>query len=166
MEKSAPYADTPIIVSVQSSVGLRYRSWSCMECGQPFLEREGDSFYRVGAKGHPGEAHVGAGGTIAGVCSKCTQQYTVTVSFNVQSKREGIPLFMQPQSIFISSEPAKKLRDVYCYECGKAFFSISDRIRMLVDNTVPTGMLDNSRLGPLEARCKFQHCKQRWYVRV
>jgi hypothetical protein len=166
MEKSAPYADTPIVVSVQSSVGLRYRTWSCMECGQPFLEREGDAFYRIGNTDLPGSAKIDTAGTIAGHCVNCTQRYTVTVSFNVGTKREGIPLYMQPQSMFVTSEPVKKLRDVYCYECGKAFFSISDRIRMLVDNIVPIELLDSSKLGPLEARCKFQHCKQRWYVRV
>jgi hypothetical protein len=85
MQKSAPYADTPIIVSVQSSVGLRYRTWSCMECGQPFLEREGDAFFRVGSKDMPGEAHLSNGSTIAGLCGNCSQRYTVTVAFGVKT---------------------------------------------------------------------------------
>lgn len=162
----APYATSPITMSIRSSMGLRYRTWQCIECGHPFLERDGDSFFRVGSTDMPSEAHVSVGGSITGLCGQCSQQYAVTIAFGVTSTRQGVPLYMQPQSIFVASEPAKKLRDLHCYECGKSFFSISDRITMLVDNIVPGELMDLSRMGPMEARCKFNHCQQRWYVRV
>lgn len=165
MEKSAPFADMPIMLSVQSNVGMRYRSYECVECGLPFLERDNDTFYRSGSS-EPESAHIDAGGTIPATCPRCAQKYTVVIALGIQQKREGIPLYMQPQSIFMSVESSKKLRDIYCGECGKAFFSVSDRIRMIVDNTTPEEMLDTTRYGPMEARCKFHQCKQRWYIRV
>ena len=166
MQKDAPYADMPITMSIRSTVGIRYRTWQCIECGQPFLERDGDLFFRIGNPDQPTEAHAGADGVITSVCGRCRQKYTVTIAVEVSSGRTGLPLYMQPQSIFVSSVPNKKLRDVHCYECGKAFFSLSDRITMLVDTVAPNELIDTARMGPMEARCKFNHCQQRWYVRV
>lgn len=164
MQKNAPYADTPIPLSLASITGLRYRTLNCMECGQPFLERNNDKMFRIGTNNETLVAHVDANGHVNATCGRCTQKYTVTISLNIQPKREGIPLYMQPQTIYVVSEATKKLRDTYCLECGKAFYSISDRIKSVVDNVIPFEMLDTTRLGPMEARCKFQHCKQRWSV--
>lgn len=162
----APYADKAIPLSLKSLTGLRYRTLNCMECGQPFLERNKDQIFRIGTNDMPGEVHIDPSGVIVGVCGNCTQKYTVTIALTVEQDREGIPLYMQPQSLYLTSEPTKKLRDIFCLECGKAYYSISDRIQQMVDNIVPPEYLDVSRLGPMEARCKYQHCRQRWYVRV
>jgi hypothetical protein len=51
-------------------------------------------------------------------------------------------------------------------ECGKAYYSISDRIKLISDNTIPFEMLDPAKFGPMEVWCKFHHCKQRWSVMV
>lgn len=166
MQNVAPYASTPIALSLRSLTGLRYRTLSCMECGNPFLERNSERIFRMGNNDMPEEAHTSADGAIYSTCGKCTQQYTVTISLTATSVHSEVPLYLQPQSMFITSEPQKKLRDTYCLECGKAFYSISDRIKLLVDNVTPIDLIDASQLGPMEARCKFQHCKQRWYVRV
>lgn len=166
MLKSAPYADIPIRISVQSLVGIKYRTWPCVECGKPLLERDNDVFYRVGTTQMPDVAHVGADGLISSICDVCQQKYTVTVALGVSTKRDGIPLYMQPESIFVVLSPTKKLRDVHCFECGDAFYSVSDRIEQIVDNATPVEMWNVDKLGPIEVRCKFSHCRQRWYVRV
>ena len=163
MQRSAPYADTPIPLFLGSSTGLRYRTLSCMECGSDFFERNADIMLRIGDKELPQQARLDSTGRIPCVCGKCSQKYTITISLHVETNR-GVPLYMQPQSIYIANAPRKRLRDVYCLECGKAFYSISDRIQQVVDNVTPNTMITG--LGPMEARCKFQHCKQRWQVRV
>lgn len=161
----APYADTPIPLSLRSLTGLRYRTLNCIECGSSFIERNSDQLFRYGS-GAPEAAHASADGAIHAICPKCTQQYRLTISVELGNGHSELPLYMQPQSIFITSEPVKRLRDVFCLECGKAFYSISDRIKLFVDNVTPMEMIDVTRLGPMEARCRFQHCKQRFYVRV
>lgn len=166
MHPNAPYASIAIPLSLQSTVGFKYRSYSCYECGRSFLERENEHVYRVGDPGQPQEAHVGPRGDIQATCGNCLQTYSLRISLIVQAPRIGIPLYMQPQTIYIASEPTKKLRDVHCGECGKAYFSISDRIKLVVDNVNPVEALDMARAGPMEARCNFAKCKQRWYIRV
>lgn len=166
MEKTAPYADIPISISLVSVTGLKYRTLNCLECGQPFLERNSEKVFRIGTNQAPSDAHVDAGGVILGICGRCSQKYSVTVSMAISGTRVDLPLYMQPQSIFIVNEPNKRLRDTHCMECGKTFYSISDRITSLSDNVTPLNMLDPERMGPMEARCKFHHCKQRWYIRV
>jgi hypothetical protein len=135
-----------------------------MECGQPFMERNNNQIFRIGTNNMNQTAHVDADGFVHGVCGNCEQKYTVTIAFDVSSKREGIPLYMQPQTIYLVSAPEKKMRDTYCLECGKAYFSISDRIKSMVDNATPFNLLDPNKLGPSEARCRFQHCKQRYRI--
>lgn len=163
MAKIAPFADIPIDVSFSSTTGLRYRTLNCIECGQPIIERSGEDIYRI-TNNYPERAKAGADGTIPTKCDRCTQSFKIVVSVTVVTSQSGIPLYMQPQSMFLAVSPTKKLRDTYCMECGKAFYSVSDRISSLSDNTVPFEMLDPTRFGPMEARCKFQHCKQRWSV--
>lgn len=164
MQKNAPYANTAIILSLGSVTGLKYRTINCIECGNPIIERSGDSFSRLTGN-MPENAHISADGTIKSICNKCLQKYTIVLSQSVQSiKYDSIPLYMQPESIFMEVEPSKRLRDVYCMECGKAFFSVSDRIKMISDNTIPFSILDPDKLGSMEVWCKFHHCKQRWSV--
>lgn len=167
METStAPYAHNAIPLSLRSSVGLRYRTLNCIECGHPFLERNRDQIFRIDSSDMPEQAHLSADGLVHGICGRCQQTYTVTLAVTVDVRMNDMPLYMQPQSLFITSEPVKHLRDIFCLECGKAFFSISDRIKLMVDNVTPTEMLDTLQMGPMEARCKFQHCKQRFYMRI
>lgn len=163
MEKIAPFADIAINLSFSSTTGLRYRTLNCIECGHPIIERSGDDIYRI-TNDFPERARVGVDGSIPTRCDKCTQSFKIVLAVTVVSQQQGIPLYMQPQSIFLTVSQTKKLRDTYCMECGKAFYSVSDRIDSLSDNTIPFELLDPERLGPMEARCKFQHCKQRWSV--
>ncbi len=161
----APYADLAIPLSLSSITGLKYRTLNCFECGQPFMERNAETMYRM-TDDMPKEAHVGTDGAIAGMCGNCSQKYSVTISVALEPAFDNVPLYMQPQTLFITTEPVKKLRDTFCMECGKAFYSISDRIKSVVDNTIPTEMLDPNKLGPMEVWCHFHRCKQRWSVFV
>jgi hypothetical protein len=163
MEKIAPFADISIPLSLGSVTGLKYKTINCMECGNPILERNGEKILRVRQNSYPDEARLSADGTIPVICSSCAQKYSLTFSVTV-GMSSSLPLYMQPQSIYMAIEPHKKLRDVYCMECGKAFYSISDRINLVSDNVIPFDMLDPAKMGPMEVWCKFHHCKQRWSV--
>jgi hypothetical protein len=167
MRNAAPYASTPITVSLAAISGLRTRTLNCMECGSPFMERNSDMrLFRLNTKTMPEEARVDQKGQIAGLCGNCQQQYTVTVSVSVERNLSSIPLYMQPESIFIANTAQKSFRDIFCFECGKTFFSISDRIEAFVDDIVPLDLIAPDKLGPLEPRCKFNYCKQRYHIRV
>lgn len=163
MAKIAPFASTVISLSLGSITGLKYKTLNCVECGNPILERNSDRMFRLNAQDQPELARPSVDGTISVKCGKCSQKYSLVISFSATPSID-MPLYMQPQSLFITAVPDKKLRDTYCMECGKAFYSISDRIQLLSDNTMPFDMLDPAKLGPMEVWCKFQHCKQRWSV--
>lgn len=163
---AAPYASTPIPMHLTSTTGMKYRQFNCMECGREFLERQGDVVYRIGDSLAPSEVHLGRDERINAMCSGCMQRYTVTVSYHVVYERDGIPLYMQPQSVYLVSEPIKKLRFLHCLECGKAFQTISDRIGQVVDNRIPFEYVEPSRLGPIEAMCSSNKCGQSWALMV
>lgn len=167
MTKIAPHADTHIHLSLSSVTGLRYKTVHCVECGQPIIERNNDQMMRIGNNNYPSVARVSADGSIPCVCVNCSQKYSIVATLDTQiSSNVGVPLYMQPQSIFMAITPMKTLRDIYCMECGKAFYSVSDRMKMLSDNTMPVNMIDPEKYGPMEVWCKFHHCKQRWSVFV
>lgn len=167
MHADAPYADTPIVISLTAISGMRTRTLNCIECGSPFMERNSDMrLFRLNSKNMPEEATVGVNGYIDGICGNCRQKYAVTVSIHVERVINTLPLYMQPESIFITSMPDKHFRDIFCFECGKTFFSISDRIGSFIDDTTPMHMIEADRLGPIEPRCKFNYCKQRYHVRL
>lgn len=167
MHVNAPYANTPIVISLTAISGLRTRTLNCMECGAPFMERNSDMrLFRLNSQDMPEEATVGVNGYIDGICGNCSQKYAVTVSVNVERALGSLPLYMQPESVFVVSTPDKHFRDIYCFECGKAFFSISDRINSLIDDSTPISLIEPDRLGPIEPRCKFNYCKQRYHVRL
>jgi hypothetical protein len=163
MEKSAPFADTAILINIGSVTGLKYTTKCCLECGAPLVERNGDKLFRITNK-YPEEARINESGVIPTVCHKCSQAYTFTVSTVVNNPTTGISLWLQPQTIFLAITGNKKLRDTHCFECGYTFFSVSDRYGSLSDNTIPFDLLDPEKLGPVEPRCKYQHCKQRWSI--
>lgn len=163
MEKTAPFANTAIIINLGSVTGLKYTTKSCLECGSPLVERNGDKLFRI-SNDFPQEAHIGKDGTIPTTCTRCSQKYAIVISHDINNANPGVPLYMQPQSIFMAVSSNKKLRDTHCFECGKAFFSISDRYGSLSDNTIPFDLLNPEKLGPMEGWCKFHHCKQRWSI--
>lgn len=163
MQANAPFASTAITLSLGSTTGLKYKTLNCIECGDPLVERNGDVMYRI-SKDWPEQARVSANGTIPTTCSKCTQKYVIVISHNVTTVMDGVPLYMQPQSVFIAITGTKKLRDTHCLECGKAYLSLSDRVNSISDNIIPFDLLDPDKLGPLEVWCKYQHCKQRWSI--
>lgn len=157
---NAPYADKPIPLYLNSSTGMKYRMLNCLECGQEFLERQGDVMYRINDESQPSEMHISS--DMIAKCGRCTQQYSVTLSMSVVYTQDGVPLHMQPQSIYLIPMEHKKLRYVHCLECGKTFHSISDRISNVVDNRVPFEYLNPSKLGPIEALCSWNRCGQTW----
>lgn len=159
----APYADSIIPLFLTSLTGMRYRTLNCMECGAEFLERNNDTMYRLNDGSLPSEVNI-TGQSVKAKCGNCSQWYGVQVSLDVVYDSGGLPLYMQPQSVYIAVETQKKLRYVYCLECGRAFYSISDRIKMMVDNRVPFDMVDSSRLGPMETLCHSNNCGQAWAV--
>lgn len=165
MENVAPFASITIPVYLQNLGGPRYRLLSCVECSASFLERDGDSYYRVGVKDLPESGHINASGGLPTHCGKCGQQYTVYFS-DRRVPYTSDPLgFQRPQSIYLSTTDHKHMRDTYCLECHHAYYSISDRIAMVADSSVPIEYVSTG-FGPMEVRCKFQKCKQRWQVRV
>lgn len=165
MESAAPYADTPIPLYLGSVTGMRYRTLSCIECGREFLERNNDTMYRVGDESQPREVSISAE-PVSATCSNCRQRYTVQISLSISFERDGIPLYMQPESMYLTAEEHKKLRYVHCLECGHVFQSISDRISQVVDNRVPFQYLNPSKLGPIERTCTANTCGQAWAVMV
>lgn len=166
MLKIAPYANKQIPISLGSTTGLRYKTVHCIECGAPIIERNNTQIFRLGVKDMPEVVKLSVDGSMNTHCHRCSQRYSLIVDTNSSSLNSGVPLYMQPQSIFMAIEPVKKLRDIYCIECGKAFYSISDSMKLISDNTMPIDMLDPEQYGPFESWCKFHHCKQRWSIFV
>ncbi len=164
MQKIAIHADKIIPLSFNSITSLKYKTIYCIECGAPIIERNNSQMFRIGSTDRPCEVHVSADGTIPSVCHQCAQKYSIVITVAQVSNVGGIPLYMQPQSIFMSIEPVKQLRDIYCMECGKAFYSVSDRVKSISDNTIPFNMLDPEKMGPMEVWCHHHNCKQRWSV--
>ena len=162
----APYADSVIQLYLSSTTGMKYRTLNCMECGQEFLERQGDVAYRVGDTSQPEEIKLTDQAPVSVVCGRCTQAYTVTVSIRVTYETNTVPLYLQPESVYLVSEPVKRLRYMHCLECGKSFQSISDRISQMVDNRIPFEYLNPSRLGPIQRTCTFNKCGQEWALMV
>lgn len=157
----APYAETAIPVFLASTTGMRYRTLNCMECGAEFLERNNESVFRLNDPDLPAEVPID-GQSVKVKCGNCQQWYGVQVSIDVTYEQGGIPLYLQPQSVYITVDSVKKLRYLHCLECGKPFHSISDRIKQVVDNRVPFEFVDPLKLGPLEALCHSQNCGQTW----
>lgn len=162
---SAPYAEIAIPLYLGSLTGSRYRSLNCMECGQEFLQRDSERMYRVGDNTLPAEINISSE-SVKAKCGKCNQWYGVQVSLTVTSQEGGIPLYLQPQSVYFSVETHKHLRYLHCLECGKTFQSISDRINYVADNRIPFEQLNPERLGPFEQPCTWNRCGQIWALMV
>lgn len=158
----APYAEVAIPLFLTSTTGFRYRTLNCMECGAEFIERNNDTMFRLNDQSAPAEITLNGGEGVVAHCGRCQQKYAVYVSLSVALEVGGVPLYLQPQSVYIVVDSMKKLRYLHCLECGKAFHSISDRIRHVVDNRVPFGMVDPAKIGPIEALCHAQNCGQTW----
>lgn len=162
---SSPYYSIAIPLYLNSVSGMKYRTLSCMECGRDFLERDGDTIYRTSDDSRPEQAVLNATATEVR-CGNCDQQYAVYLSIEMRYEQGGVPLYLQPQSLYLAIEPAKKLRDIHCLECGKTFHTISDRIGLVSDNRLPMELMDPGKAGPIEARCGFNKCSQTWALMV
>src|SRR5438270_1321390 len=119
---------------------MRYRTLNCMEGGAEFLERNNDTMYRLNDPDMPSEVAID-GSSVKSKCGNCSQWYAVQVSLMVTLEQGGIPLYLQPQSVYIVIDSTKKLRYLHCLECGKPFHSISDRITQVIDTRVPVGFV-------------------------
>lgn len=158
---TAPYAATLIPLFLTSVSGFRYRTLNCMECGAEFLERNNNMLYRLNDESRPAEVIID-GTLLPATCGRCQQRYAVQVSLNVTLQEGGIPLYLQPESVYIAVNSVKKLRYIFCLECGTAFYSISDRISQVVDNRVPFEFVSPTKIGPIETLCHRQNCGQTW----
>lgn len=158
---NAPYAEVAIPLYLGSTTGFRYRTLNCMECGAEFMERNNDTMFRLNDQTAPPEIILD-GAVVLARCGHCQQRYAVQVSLVVGLVEGGVPLYLQPQSVYIAIDSVKRLRYLHCLECGKPFHSISDRIRQVVDNRVPFEQLDPLKIGPIEALCHKQSCGQTW----
>jgi hypothetical protein len=159
----APYADDAIHVSITSTTSSVYRSLHCIECGRKFLERDNNTFWRMGlGLQQPRQAHVDVSGNINAICPNCCQKYLVSVSVIVVLERPGIPLNTINQSIYFTPVLEKERRYTRCLECGKAFHVMHDRVSRIIDNTMPVELMDMTKLAPLEAICSFNRCRQQW----
>lgn len=156
----APYAAKPIPVYLTSTNAPRYRVLSCVECAEPFIERQGDDFYRIGNKDLPEVARVDSVGSIETVCGHCQQAYVVYFGLEKQAYKPDPLAYQRPQTVFLAVEENKNMRDTYCLECHHAYLSVSDRISMISDGVLTISHLVG--LGPVQVRCKFKGCKQRW----
>lgn len=159
--QTAPYAEVAIPLYLGSTTGFRYRTLNCMECGAEFIERNNDSLFRLNDETQPTEVILD-GAVVLARCGNCSQKYVIQVSLVVGLIEGGVPLYLQPQSVYIAIDSVKRLRYLHCLECGKPFHSISDRIRQVVDNRVPFEQLDPLKIGPIEALCHKQSCGQTW----
>lgn len=162
----APYAGVAIPLYLDSTNGMRYRNLHCIECGREFLERNNDTMYRINDTSQPTEVRIAANTPIEAKCGNCTQTYIVSVAVSIVYERDGIPLHMQPQTLHLVIEQQKQLRYISCLECGKVIHSISDRIGHMTDNRVPFEYLSPNRLGPMEAICRENDCRQSWTLMV
>lgn len=161
---AAPYATSVIPLFLASVTGFRYRTLNCMECGAEFLERNNDRLYRLNDDSQPAEIELD-GSAVLTRCGACAQQYRVQVSLDVVMAESGIPMYLQPQSMYLAVDSFKKLRYIHCLECGRVFMSVSDRISQVIDNRVPFEYLEPDKLGMVEAMCfNRQKCGQTWSI--
>lgn len=162
----APYADTPIRLSMLSISTERYKTYYCFECRHPFLQRDNDTLYRINSNDEPARAYADEAGILIS-CGKCKQKYVGTVV--VAPPRQithNYPQIPTVQSIYLSPSDNKKQRYMGCMECGKVFCSITDRIALIVDNVAPVEALSHERIGLLEVMCKQPKCGQLWALIV
>lgn len=131
-----------------------------------FLQRQADTLYRMNDSSAPETIAIADGVLIHVMCGICTQEYALQVSANMRYDSAAVPLYMQPQSVYIVSESQKRLRYLHCLECGSAFHSISDRIASMNDNRIPFEYVDTARLGPIETMCRADKCSQAWSIMV
>lgn len=157
----APYAESAIPLFLDSITGMRYRTLCCMECGAEMLERNNDAMFRLNDPSLPAEITL-TGQGIKAMCGNCTQWYAIQVSLTVTLEQDSVPLYLQPQSVYITTDSLKKMRYLHCLECGHAFQTISDRISQVTDNRVPFEFVNPDRIGPIEALCHFPRCGQTW----
>jgi hypothetical protein len=162
---TAPYSDTPIKLSLLSISTQRYKTYYCLECGYPFLQRDNDTLYRTNSTAEPGRVYMDTDGIMI-TCGKCSQKYSGMVV--VSPPRGPQDEFAAPamQSIYIVPSEAKQQRYMGCMECGQVFCAITDRISLIVDNVAPLEFMPTGRIGLMEVRCKRQRCGQSWALMV
>jgi hypothetical protein len=161
---TAPHASIAIPLHLSSITGLRHRTLNCLECGQPFLERNTGQLYRLHDTSRPELVRV-AGQAIPATCGRCSQTYQVHISLEVTYDVQQ-PLHSQAQSIVLVPSSIKHSRYLYCLECGKKFHGMADRISIVSDNMIPLEHISQGRMGPLEALCSSKHCRQVWALMV
>lgn len=161
----APYADTPIELSMLSTSSNRYKTYYCIECRHPFLQRDGDTIYRVNNNNEPSTAHFG-GGMVLTRCDRCKQKYVGTISIATTRIARTDQLHMVVQTIYIVPAAIKIERYIRCLECGGSFITLADQISKIVDNSLPLEFESPDRVVAPEARCKIGNCRQRWALRV
>ena len=157
-----PYADKPIELSLLSVSGKRYRTYYCIECNHPFLQRDNDDLYRLNTNDEPSRTYMNNGFALAR-CAVCSQKYTVTISFGMVAVDN---IQHELQSMYIVPVEQKVSRYVRCLECGYTFCSMTDRISKIVDSVMPLEYVPANRVAYMESRCDQNRCRQRWAIIV
>lgn len=165
---TAPYADKPIAISVMSISTRRYKTYYCVECNHPFMQRDNDVVYRINNNDEPMTMHLANNGVGLTKCAKCTQKYTITISLTVLPNILVTSGRMQKelQSIYLVPTEAKVSRYVRCMDCGYSFCSLTDRISTIVDSAMPLEYAVGSKVAHVETRCDQNNCRQRWAIIV
>ncbi len=160
----APYADKPIELSLLSITARRHRTFYCVECHHPFLQRDNEVVYRINTDDEPVTARIW-GNVVQAKCARCTQKYTVTITL-IPGTRIVDNMQRELQSMYITAEETKAPRYLRCLECGHTFCSVADRISRIVDNVVPLEYMSVSKVAFIESRCDVNRCRQRWALMV
>jgi hypothetical protein len=161
MELTAPYADYPIVLSLQSLSTERYKTYYCFECGHAFLQRDNDTLYRINSNDEPGRLYSDDSGILVR-CGRCKQKYSGHVAVSPPRRTYSEAQTVTLQSIYLTPVADKQQRYTHCMECDHTFVSITDRISMIVDNVIPLEHMDKGRIGLMEVRCNLKRCRQPW----
>lgn len=161
----APYADTAIELSMLSTSSERYKTYYCVECNHPFLQRDNSKIYRLNNNDEPSTAYFD-NGTVLTKCAVCSQKYVASLVMRVVPVRVDEPISHIPQSIYLKPSEHKVSRYIRCLDCGYSFCTLADRIERIVDNSLPLEYVTISKVAPVEARCRANRCRQRWVLVV
>jgi DNA-directed RNA polymerase subunit RPC12/RpoP len=161
----APFADTPIELSLLSVSAKRYKTYYCVECKHPFLQRDAETLYRLNTNDETSTVRLFDGMALA-KCAGCSQKYVVTIALSNTSYIAVDNIQKELQSIYIVPVANKVSRYIRCMDCGYTFCSQTDRIARIVDNVVPLEYMPAHKVAYTEARCDMNRCRQRWAVVV
>lgn len=70
------------------------------------------------------------------------------------------PYNQQPITLVMKAVKQKVFRQAHCFECGRPFLDITDKIVTAFDGDTPIEQLKPDEFGIVEAHCSRHDCKQ------